>query len=61
MFDDFKFDVIQSHSSKKKDGVHEVAERLRRDGVSMWFDEWQMHPGDSILATIEAGPECVSV
>ena len=51
------FDVFLSHSSKDKAVVHELAERLRGDGVRVWFDEWELRPGDSVPAKIEEGLE----
>ncbi len=57
MADEFHYDVFLSHSSKDKEVVREVAERLRKDGVRVWFDEWELEPGDSIPAKIEAGLE----
>ena len=57
MADDFKYDVFLSHSSKDKEVVRGVAERLRGDGLRVWFDEWEIRPGDSIPAKIEAGLE----
>jgi len=39
MPDDFKYDVFLSHSSKDKDIVRAVAERLRADGLRVCFDE----------------------
>ena len=57
MADDFKYDVFLSHSSKDKDIVRAVAELLRADGLRVWFDEWILKPGDSIMAKIEEGLE----
>ena len=57
MADDFKYDVFLSHSSKDKAVVRAVAERLRTDGLSIWFDDWEIRPGDSIPAKIEEGLE----
>jgi hypothetical protein len=37
--------------------VREVAERLRADSLQVWFDEWEIKPGDSIPARIEEGLE----
>jgi hypothetical protein len=34
-----------------------LAERLRKDGLKVWFDEWEIKPGDSIPAKIEEGLE----
>ena len=54
---DFDYDVFLSHSSKDKAVVRPVAERLRADGLRVWFDEWEIKAGDSIPAKIEAGLE----
>jgi predicted acylesterase/phospholipase RssA len=53
----FPYDVFLSHSSKDKAVVRPLAERLRQDGVKVWFDEWVLKPGDSIPARIEEGLE----
>src|SRR5882672_6752828 len=54
---EFQYDVFLSHSAKDKPVVREVAERLRKDGLKVWFDEWVLKPGDSIPAKIEEGLE----
>ena len=54
---EFQYDVFLSHSSKDKAVVRPLAERLRQDGLKVWFDEWVLKPGDSIPAKIEAGLE----
>jgi len=53
----FTHDVFLSHSAKDKAVVRPLAERLRTDGLKVWFDEWVIKPGDSIPAKIEAGLE----
>ena len=53
----FTHDVFLSHSAKDKAVVRAVAERLRKDGLRVWFDEWEIKPGDSIPAKIEEGLE----
>ncbi len=53
----FEFDVFLSHSAKDKATVRPIAERLRKDGLRVWFDEWEIKPGDSIPAKIEHGLE----
>jgi hypothetical protein len=40
----FKFDVFLSHSSKDKEVVRDIAERLREDGLRVWFDDWEISP-----------------
>jgi len=54
---DFPYDVFLSHSSKDKAVVRPLADRLKKDGLKVWFDEWALKPGDSIPAKIEAGLE----
>ncbi len=53
----FTHDVFLSHSAKDKAVVRPLAERLRKDGLKLWFDEWVLKPGDSIPAKIEEGLE----
>ena len=53
----FTHDVFLSHSAKDKDVVRAVAERLRADGLRVWFDEWVLKAGDNISAKIEEGLE----
>ena len=53
----FTYDVFLSHSSKDKDIVRLLADRLKNDGIKVWFDDWELKPGDSIPAKIEAGLE----
>ena len=54
---DFKYDVFLSYSSKDKAVVRPLAERLRNDGLNVWFDQREIKPGDSIPAKIEEGLE----
>ncbi len=51
---EFPYDVFLSHSAKDKGVVRPLAERLQKDGLKVWFDEWVLKPGDSIPAKIEA-------
>ena len=57
MPDEFPYDVFLSHSAKDKAPVRVVAERLRADGLRVWFDEWVLKAGDSIPSKIEEGLE----
>jgi hypothetical protein len=57
MADNFKYDVFLSHSSKDKTVVRAVAERLRADGLRVWFDEWILKPGDSLPKKLDEGLE----
>lgn len=53
----FTHDVFLSHSDQDSEVVRDIAQRLRADGVRVWFDEWEIQPGDNIPAKIEAGLE----
>ena len=57
MAEQFKYDAFLSHSSKDKAVVRNLAERLRTDGLRIWFDEWEIKPGDSIPAKVDEGLE----
>lgn len=51
----YKFDVFISYSSKDRELVLPIAERLRSDRLRVWFDKWEIRPGAHINAKIEAG------
>lgn len=53
----FEYDVFLSHSAKDKGVVREITNRPKSDGVRVWFDDWEIRPGDSIPAKIEDGLE----
>lgn len=57
MIEEFAFDVFLSHSSKDNAVVRDIAERLSKNGLRVWFDEWEIKPGDHIPAKIEDGLE----
>ena len=57
MAETFTYDVFISHSEKDKPAVRELAERLRKDGLRIWLDDWEIKPGDAILLKIQAGLE----
>jgi len=46
----FEYDVFLSYSSKDKETVHALAERLRRDGVRVWLDVWEIEPSAGSLS-----------
>ena len=60
MAEDFNYDVFLSHNSKDKAIVRDVAERLRADGLRVWFDEWIIKPGDSIPSKVDEGLEAIA-
>ena len=57
MSEAFKYDVFISHSSKDKPFVRDLAHRLNSDGLRVWFDEWEIKPGDLIGLKIDQGLE----
>jgi len=57
----FTHDVFLSHSSTDKAVVRELAERLREDGIRVWFDEWEITLGDSIPSKIESALDSTRV
>lgn len=57
MSETFEYDVFLSYSSKDKETVHALAERLKKDGLRVWLDSWEIQPGDSIPLKIQHGLE----
>ncbi len=53
----FSYDVFISHSAKDKDAARDLAERLTADSLRVWFDEWEIKPGDMIGLKIQKGLE----
>ena len=53
----FAYDVFMSHSSKDKAIVRDVAKRLKKDGLRVWFDEWEIKSGDDVSAKTAEGLE----
>jgi hypothetical protein len=49
--------VFISHSSADKDFVETIAWRLKRFGVEVWYDGWEIKVGDSIVAKVFDGLE----
>ncbi|HEX7291638.1 MAG TPA: toll/interleukin-1 receptor domain-containing protein [Conexibacter sp.] len=51
-----RYDVFISHASEDKDAVAApLAERLRRFGLRVWFDAFELRAGDSLVAKIDEG------
>src|SRR5437867_13240136 len=44
-----------SHNSSDKEVAREIAMFLAAENITVWFDEWQISAGDSIVAKIEEG------
>ena len=50
------YDVFVAHASVDKDEIaRPLAEALRADGLTVWFDEFEITVGDSITAKIGQG------
>ena len=39
------YDVFLSHNSEDKPVVRIIAEALKKRGVKVWFDEWELELG----------------
>ncbi len=55
MTTDFSYDVFLCYSRRDEPVARNLAERLRRDGLRVWFDEWEIRPGDVVGLRIEQG------
>lgn len=49
------YDIFLSHSSRDKVIVRGIADRLKADGLRVWFDEWEITPGANIPTKIDEG------
>jgi deoxyribodipyrimidine photolyase-like uncharacterized protein len=47
--------VFISHSAGDTDWARSFAQALKDRGVTVWFDEFDVQPGDSVRDAIEAG------
>lgn len=47
--------VFISHNKADKAAARLLATALVQQGVSVWYDEWKIRPGDSIIGGIEDG------
>jgi hypothetical protein len=54
-------DIFLCHTGADKDWVEELATRLEAEKgpvgqpISVWFDKWDIEPGDNVLSKIEHG------
>lgn len=51
----YSFDVFLSHASEDMTWCGMLAERLRNHGVRVWFDQWELKPGDHLLKRVNEG------
>ena len=47
--------VYLAHASEDKARVRPIAEYLMANGIDVWFDEWEIEPGDSLRQKMEEG------
>jgi nucleoside 2-deoxyribosyltransferase len=47
--------VFISHSSHDVEWARSFAQALKERGVPVWFDEFDVHPGESIREALESG------
>ena len=47
--------IFLSYSSKDRVFVENIARKLSSDGFSVWYDDWEIHIGDSIVDKINKG------
>jgi hypothetical protein len=49
-----------SHSSADKTTAQKLATDLRQNGIDVWYDEWELRPGESLRRKIDQGIESAS-
>src|ERR1022692_1488506 len=47
--------VFISHSALDADWARSFAQALKQRGVTVWFDEFDVHPGESLRDALESG------
>lgn len=47
--------VFISHNKADKDVAREIALFLAAENINVWFDEWEISAGDSIIEQISTG------
>jgi nucleoside 2-deoxyribosyltransferase len=47
--------VFISHSTVDADWARSFAQALQQRGVTVWFDEFDVHPGESLREALESG------
>jgi hypothetical protein len=52
---DFKYDVFLSHAREDTAWCEQLAERLRNEGIRVWFDKWELKAGDHLLKRLNDG------
>lgn len=44
-----------AHASEDKAVMRPIARRLLQEGVDVWYDEWEIRPGDSLRRRMDEG------
>jgi len=52
-----RYFVFISHNKKDKDAAREISLFLTSENINVWFDEWEISAGDSIIDQIDKGLE----
>jgi len=52
---DYQYDVFLNYAGEDSDFAKNVAERLRDADVKVWFDQWELKPGDHPLVRLNDG------
>jgi len=52
---DVEWDVFISHAWEDKEFAGQLANELKKRGLRVWFDEFTLHVGDSLRASIDRG------
>lgn len=47
-----RFDVFILYSPEDNNIVRSLAEKLTEKGIRVWFDQWELRPGDSIIRAL---------
>lgn len=47
--------IFISHSARDKEQAKKIASKLKNANLDVWYDEWSLQPGDSLVDKIEKG------
>lgn len=47
------YDVFLSHAHKDREFALRLAGDLKRAGLHVWLDQWDLRPGESIATAVE--------
>jgi len=55
MPENYEYDVFLSHASEDTEWSEKLAESLRDEGARVWFDKWEIKPGDNLMYRLNDG------